>query len=61
MLRRSRFVALISLASAITLGLAASVTLPKQGVTLGGKYFEEFASRSTFEGYSVQISVAIRF
>lgn len=43
------------------LGLGAALTLPKQRVTLGFRYFEEYASRSTFEGYSVQISVAVRF
>jgi hypothetical protein len=39
--------------------VAAIVALPKQGVTLGFKYFDEFFTESTFEGYSFQISVAI--
>jgi hypothetical protein len=43
------------------LGLGAHVTLPRQGVSLGFRYFEEFASRSTFEGYSVQILAAVKF
>ena len=43
------------------LGVAANVLLPAREVTLGFKYFEEFSSRSTFEGYSVQISAAVNF
>ncbi len=43
------------------LGIAANVLLPAREVTLGFKYFEEFSSRSTFEGYSVQISAAVNF
>jgi hypothetical protein len=30
-------------------------------VSLGFKYFKEFANRATFQGYSVQISGSIRF
>jgi hypothetical protein len=41
------------------LGLALSVALPKQRANLGLKYFSEFANRSTFEGYSLQIFGAI--
>jgi hypothetical protein len=41
------------------LGVASIVALPEQGVTLGFKYFDEFSNESTFEGYSLQISVAI--
>jgi hypothetical protein len=43
------------------LGLATNLTLPAQKVSLGFKYFEEFSSRSTLEGYSVQISAAVKF
>ena len=35
------------------------VALPERSVTLGFKYFDEFSNESTFEGYSLQISVAI--
>jgi hypothetical protein len=42
-------------------GLASSVTLPKQKLNLGLKFFEEFANRSTFQGFSLQASGSIRF
>lgn len=41
------------------LGVGSIVALPERGVTLGFKYFDEFSNESTFEGYSLQISVAI--
>jgi hypothetical protein len=41
------------------LGAGAVVALPERGVTLGFKYFDEFSNESTFEGNSLQISVAI--
>ena len=41
------------------LGLASIVALPERGATLGFKYFDEFSNESTFQGYSLQISVAI--
>jgi hypothetical protein len=41
------------------LGLASIVALSERGVTLGFKYFDEFSNESTFEGSSLQISVAI--
>jgi hypothetical protein len=43
------------------IGAAASLTLPKQKVTLSFRYFDEFANRSTFEGYSLQIAGAVAF
>jgi len=43
------------------LGFAANVVLPARKVSLGVKYFREFLSRSTFQGYSLQISGAITF
>jgi hypothetical protein len=43
------------------IGAATSLTLPKQKVTLGFRYFGEFANRSTFEGYSLQIAAAVSF
>jgi hypothetical protein len=41
------------------LGVGSSVAMPERGVTLGFKYFDEFSNESTFEGHSLQISVAI--
>ena len=34
-----------------SIGLTASVVWPQRGVSLGLKYFKEFANRSTFQGY----------
>ena len=42
------------------LGFAANVNLPAE-VNVGVKYFKEFANRSTFQGYSFQLSGAISF
>ncbi len=41
------------------LGVGSIVALPERKVTLGFRYFDEFSNESTFEGYSLQISVAI--
>jgi hypothetical protein len=43
------------------LGFAANAILPKQKVSVGVKYFREFECRSTFQGYTLQISGAITF
>jgi hypothetical protein len=43
------------------LGFASSVMLPGRKVSLGAKYFKEFSNRSTFQGYSLQISATISF
>lgn len=43
------------------LGFASNMILPERKVTLGFKYFREFSNRSTFQGYSVQISAALNF
>lgn len=43
------------------LGLAANAILPERSVSLGIKYFREFECRSTFQGYTLQISGAITF
>jgi hypothetical protein len=43
------------------IGAATSLALPKQKVTLGFRYFDEFGNRSTFEGYSLQIAGAVSF
>ncbi|HEX7235609.1 MAG TPA: transporter [Gammaproteobacteria bacterium] len=42
-----------------SLGVGSVVALPERGATLGFKYFDEFSNESTFEGHSLQISVAI--
>lgn len=43
------------------LGAASNVTFSKQRISLGFKFFEEFANRSTFQGYSLQGSGSLRF
>lgn len=43
------------------LGFASNVMLPDRKVSLGVKYFGEFSSRSTLQGYSLQISGAVSF
>src|SRR5215217_454470 len=42
------------------IGFAANVNLPAN-VNVGVKYFKEFLNRSTFQGYSFQVSGAISF
>ena len=43
------------------LGFAVNSAFPKHKASLGFKYFKEFANRSTFQGYSLQISGSISF
>ena len=43
------------------LGFTANAVLPEQRVSVGLKYFREFECRSTFQGYTLQISAAITF
>jgi hypothetical protein len=43
------------------LGFATNLILPSRKVTVGIKYFKEFEDRSTFEGYSFQITGGINF
>jgi hypothetical protein len=43
------------------LGFAANAVLPEQKASVGIKYFHEFECRSTFQGYTLQISGTIRF
>jgi hypothetical protein len=43
------------------LGAAVNATLPEHKVTVGAKYFHEFECRSTYQGYTVQVSAAIKF
>lgn len=42
-------------------GLAVNIAFPKKKASLGFKYFNEFADRSTFQGYSLQLVGAITF
>ena len=42
-------------------GLAANVLLPGRKVSLGAKYLKEFSNKSTFQGYSFQVSGSINF
>jgi hypothetical protein len=50
-----------ALYSVNALGFASNVLLPERRVSVGAKYFKEFSSKSTFQGYSLQISGAITF
>lgn len=43
------------------LGLAATLAFPNRNLSFGIKFFEEFANRSTFQGFSLQISGSISF
>ncbi len=43
------------------LGFVANAILPGQKVSVGIKYFHEFECRSTFQGYTLQISAAVTF
>ena len=43
------------------IGFTANVVWPQRRVSLGLKYFKEFANRSTFQGYSTQISGSVGF
>jgi hypothetical protein len=43
------------------LGFTSNVILPARKVSVGVKYFKEFEDRSTFQGYSLQITASIKF
>jgi hypothetical protein len=43
------------------LGVASNVTFSKRKVNFGLKFFEEFANRSTFQGFSLQVSGSVSF
>ena len=47
--------------SVSALGLATNLILPTRKANLTFKYLKEFRSRSTFQGYSLQISGGIHF
>jgi hypothetical protein len=42
-------------------GFAVNIALPQRSTSLGVKYFNEFADRSTFEGHSLQFVGTITF
>jgi hypothetical protein len=44
-----------------SIGAASQATFPKQRLNLGMKFFEEFADRSTFQGYSLQFTGVFNF
>jgi len=43
------------------LGFTGNLSLPARQVGLGLKYYKEFSNRSTFQGYSLQISGSVAF
>ncbi len=43
------------------LGVASNLAFPKQRVSVGVKFFEEFANRASYEGSSFQISGTVTF
>ena len=43
------------------LGFGSSLILPARNVSVGIKYFKEFEDRSTYQGYSLQITGSIKF
>src|SRR5262249_40383215 len=43
------------------LGVASNVTFSKRKLNLGLKFFDEFANRSTFQGFSLQFSGSVSF
>ena len=43
------------------LGFAANAILPDRKVSVGLKYFHEFECKSTYQGYTLQISAAVTF
>jgi hypothetical protein len=43
------------------LGFAANALFPGRKASIGFKYFHEFECRSTFQGYTLQISGSITF
>ena len=42
-------------------GFAGNMSLPARRRGLGLKYYKEFSNRSTFQGYSLQISGSVTF
>jgi hypothetical protein len=44
-----------------SIGVASHAAFPNQRLNLGVKFFEEFADRSTFQGYSLQFTGVYKF
>jgi hypothetical protein len=44
-----------------SIGVTSQVAFPNQRLNLGMKFFEEFADRSTFQGYSLQFTGVFKF
>jgi hypothetical protein len=42
-------------------GFASNLTFPAQKASVGLKFFDEFADRSTYQGFSLQFSGSISF
>jgi len=38
-----------------------NASIPARNLSLGLRFFDEFANRSTFQGYSLQFTGSIRF
>jgi hypothetical protein len=43
------------------LGFAATLAFPMRKLSFSMKYFEEFADRATFQGFSLQFSGSVGF
>jgi hypothetical protein len=43
------------------LGFASNLAFPRRKLSLGLKFFKEFADRSTFQGFSLQLSGSLNF
>ena len=43
------------------IGVASQLSFPNQHLNLGFKYFDEFANRSSFQGYSLQFTAVVNF
>ena len=44
-----------------SLGIVSNVVLPNRRLSLGVKFFEEFANRAAYQGYSLQVSGTVSF
>lgn len=43
------------------IGFVSGVTFPRRKINAGAKFFEEFANRATFQGFSLQVSGGVSF
>jgi len=43
------------------IGFTSTVALPNRKLNVGARFFEEFANRATFQGYSLQVSASLSF